>query len=965
MSEKSDLQLLKDAFPKVEFTRFDGRYKTNEDLIAFRRANPENQYLEDTHGNIIGLIGRNNEHVRSVAFPVLASLQYLNLSDNPNLTSIEFEGSFRNLVHFDISDSKLKSLTFESGFHHLKWLDASRNHLEKMEFGGDMRKLEYLDLSENQLTAFTLPNEFKFLKYLYFNKNKLETFQAASNLRNLEILHLAENNLKELPKAKYTRLQSLNVKGNPLSDYQESLIQGDESGNATEIIGLLRAISKTGKESNYHAKLIVVGNGRIGKTCMVCRLKGEKYPENEPYTHGISIREMYKKDLLNIKTEELELKVWDFGGQEVFYATHQFFLSEEAAYIYVWTDKNIAEANREKDLIKSPQQKHDRWRNHEYWLNNIRTHGKHSPILVVKSHSLDARESFPFERLKENFELKYNPLDFDASSTDTRNLENLKTSLTEILNSLPLLGSPFPKSYYNVINDISELRSNGTTEMTKDDFIEMALKREIILGDMDLLLNYLIKTGEIIHFPDNKLLENRIFIDPEFLTGLIYKLIENNDYLDENDGIFSKEYAVSALEDEWESLMELLISFELVFKREIKGKITFVAPQYLKNTNQSVNIHETFEGYKEERTLLFELRYPRFMPENVMINVLSKYGPYSRGAVYKNAIYFIKENTTFGCLIESDEETRTVKVYTGREKVAQIVGKDVYEKFLSLSKKAILTISTNGGQHWVNCKGLEEALKNNYPLQNTEDNYLKDSSGFEFLNYHAFSKEKTEKEKASRRLVKRDFPQEESNIIERDMAENARDFIGFKNIEEQIKILFLAATPMSQGQLDTGSESRFEDLIQFFDKENRFKVKQKHGLDSKKFKRFLIFEDPHIVHYGGHGEAEGIVLNDKELSGDTLVKILKLSKKTQCVILNACYSVKIAKKIAEHIPYVIATQNAIDDRTAITFAQGFYMGIVAGRSVEDAFELGIIEAEDEKCHDTDVLILVKGTKKLK
>ena len=57
---------------------------------------------------------------------------------------------------------------------------------------------------------------------------------------------------------------------------------------------------------------------------------------------------------------------------------------------------------------------------------------------------------------------------------------------------------------------------------------------------------------------------------------------------------------------------------------------------------------------------------------------------------------------------------------------------------------------------------------------------------------------------------------------------------------------------------------------------------------------------------------------------------------------------------------MIGTQDKIDDRTAIAFAKGFYIGIVAGISIEKAFKSGLIAIEDEKLPDADVLVLVKG-----
>ena len=193
-----------------------------------------------------------------------------------------------------------------------------------------------------------------------------------------------------------------------------------------------------------------------------------------------------------------------------------------------------------------------------------------------------------------------------------------------------------------------------------------------------------------------------------------------------------------------------------------------------------------------------------------------------------------------------------------------------------------------------------------------------------------------------------------------EMVKNARNFTPFKKIEEQIKLLFFSATPRNAGQLNTGLESRFKDIFREFDRKERFKILEEHGISSEKFRNYLIYEDPHILHFGGHGQTEGIALEGRNLEAKVLVDLLGLSENTQCVVLNACNSLEIAKAVAQHIPYVIGTQDKIDDRTAIAFAKGFYIGIVAGISIEKAFKSGLIAIEDEKLPDADVLVLVKG-----
>jgi hypothetical protein len=103
---------------------------------------------------------------------------------------------------------------------------------------------------------------------------------------------------------------------------------------------------------------------------------------------------------------------------------------------------------------------------------------------------------------------------------------------------------------------------------------------------------------------------------------------------------------------------------------------------------------------------------------------------------------------------------------------------------------------------------------------------------------------------------------------------------------------------------------------------------------------------PHFVHFSGHGkENKGIVLeNDQGLAQlipqEALSWLFRLVKGVKCVFLNCCYSDSQAEAIAQYVPYVIGTKDAISDRAAIEFSFGFYQAIGDGETVPSAFEFG-------------------------
>jgi internalin A len=64
--------------------------------------------------------------------------------------------------------------------------------------------------------------------------------------------------------------------------------------------------------------------------------------------------------------EDVRLHVWDFGGQEIMHATHQFFLTERSLYLLVLSGRQGGEDAEAK-----------------YWLQLIESFAGDSPVRVA------------------------------------------------------------------------------------------------------------------------------------------------------------------------------------------------------------------------------------------------------------------------------------------------------------------------------------------------------------------------------------------------------------------------------------------------------------------------------------------------------------------------------------------------------------------------------------------------------
>jgi hypothetical protein len=133
--------------------------------------------------------------------------------------------------------------------------------------------------------------------------------------------------IRNLPSLQTLTLHRCSIPGVPA----EALSQ-DYNDNC---LGAVRAHYRdleAGSATLTDVKVIVLGNGRVGKTQICRRLRGEDYDGNEPSTHGILVT---SADLAS-SDAPVRLNIWDFGGQDLYHGTHALFLRTSAVFLLVW-----------------------------------------------------------------------------------------------------------------------------------------------------------------------------------------------------------------------------------------------------------------------------------------------------------------------------------------------------------------------------------------------------------------------------------------------------------------------------------------------------------------------------------------------------------------------------------------------------------------------------------------------------
>ena len=167
-------------------------------------------------------------------------------------------------------------------------------------------------------------------------------------------------------------------------------------------------------------------------------------------------------------------------------------------------------------------------------------------------------------------------------------------------------------------------------------------------------------------------------------------------------------------------------------------------------------------------------------------------------------------------------------------------------------------------------------------------------------------------------------------------------------------ILFLSANPAQSDPSDLINEcNRINQKIRASAGRELLKLEQRHDISIKWLIEELLNYNPKILHFSGHGSEKSALLFKNENTGQieevppsALVKLFKvLGKEINLVFLNACYSEKQARAIAEHVDCVIGMSTTISDIAALEFGSTFYSSLGFGRSIEDAFDLALVQLE--------------------
>ncbi|PSM30901.1 COR domain-containing protein, partial [Haliangium sp. UPWRP_2] len=406
----------------------------------------------------------------------------------------------------DLTDNRLGYLPeWISKLTELRSLGVSRNPLTEVpEWISMLSQLEYLGLSGLQLRE--LP-------------------RWLSKLRRLRRLDLSGNRLRELPDwlaDPYTlpRLIDLYIRVNPITvpppEIMADALVGFRPAPLDAIRSYFRQLKAGANVYFYEAKLLIIGEGGAGKTSLARKLKSPncKLVSDEKSTEGIDITNWsfpIPPGLpRNSDNTSYTAKIWDFGGQEIYFATHQFFLTKRSVYLLV-TDTR----KQHTDFFT--------------WLLMQETFGGDSPVILVKNRNRQHGNSFSIEnlfQLRERFPNLQEPVEVDLNEVPPGTGWNqLSQRVKEQLLQLPHIQQPRPATWVAVRKVIG---SEGRNTINRKEFYAICGDSGIKGSeDIKTLAEYMHNVGDILYFQEDLVLQDCVILNPHWGLDAVYRVLDN------------------------------------------------------------------------------------------------------------------------------------------------------------------------------------------------------------------------------------------------------------------------------------------------------------------------------------------------------------------------------------------------------------------------------------------------------
>ncbi|BAL89268.1 hypothetical protein AMIS_40480 [Actinoplanes missouriensis 431] len=256
----------------------------------------------------------------------------------------------------------------------------------------------------------------------------------------------------------------------------------------------------------YEIKVLLVGEGEVGKSSLVDSFQGRPFITGRPTTHGIELStlQLPHPELPDV---DITLRFWDFGGQEVYRITHQFFFSRRSLYLLVWKPRQ----GQEENAI-------------EFWLRLIRLRlGRDAQVMIVATHGDERQPEIDLPHLR----AKFAPSLIGQWVVDNSSGSGMPDILRELAlqaSRYPQMGRRLSKRWVAVRDSLAFL---DEPQIPYRRYHEICQEHSLDAEAERTLIELLHDLGNVVHFSEIDGLRDIIVLQPEWLTKAIGYVLED------------------------------------------------------------------------------------------------------------------------------------------------------------------------------------------------------------------------------------------------------------------------------------------------------------------------------------------------------------------------------------------------------------------------------------------------------
>lgn len=587
-----------------------------------------------------------------------------------------------SIIELQIRNSNIDEISNINHLTNLQLLELSFNEIKSIPNLSGLKNLYELALHDNKIIKLKSVKFPPHLKIIHLSSNSLESLSGIETCKELEQLMVYSNNIEKVyPITALEKLKSINLLNNPITDCPSDIWATYDANQIKAYFKekeLLAINEKTAKDKFNGAKviegtndfndvkLIILGNSNAGKTNLVHFLKHGTFLKERNSTHGLEVKR-WRPDVKRFPLlKDVEVSIWDFGGQEYYHDAYKLFLGTDAVHIIVWeldSDRNFSKEellNDGKPLVKID------FFEKRYWLDTLKYLkgvDKNTPVVLVQNKVDDeskkkriSQELHDEYGIAESFQISLQKGCDVNNKVAYKNLENFSNYLSDALlqviankaqqsNDFKKVRAEILKLHEEKPSIFSEL-AKKKTHVLRNDFLKVCSGwKEISANDYTYYPNWLSAGGYLVYFDKNDKLKEHVFLNPKKLSGDIYKVL-NTEVLLNNGELciqnFKKNNANEENDDE--ILLEAMKNLELIYPHPLKAGTHYLVPQYLPEEHPIEDLFKIASSNAWQDS--YWIRVPMFFYKKLMHYLLMHYIAEKDTLKYfwKNGIILIKNN---------------------------------------------------------------------------------------------------------------------------------------------------------------------------------------------------------------------------------------------------------------------------------------------------------------------------------